>query len=80
MFFARGIIDAKPSAKRIKRGWRARKLAPRDGQCVDRLIRRKLFHSGPAQFGIQEFHVKTSVVNDKLGVSNEFEERLPDCS
>jgi hypothetical protein len=76
MLFARGIVDAKPAAKRIERRGRARKPFPGDEKRIKRPLGREGRQPGPAQFGVEKLHVERSVVNDQPGVFDEVEEGL----
>ncbi len=80
MLFARCVIDTEPAAQRIQRRGRARKFLARNQQGIQRLFERQKPQVRPAQFGIQEFHVKGSVVDHQSRIPDKIQKRLPDGS
>ena len=77
VLFAARVIDAEAAAKRVECGGGAGELPARDHQCVSGATGGQCGQVDRRQLGVQEFHVKTGIVDDQLRVGDEIQKRLP---
>ena len=80
MFGALAVVNAIAAAKRVEAIGSPRMFLTCNMKRIDHALRRNRWMTEKAQFGIEETHVKTRVVNNERRIADEGEEILGDGS